>query len=378
MSMSFHQLDLRAMDGANPLGFLAALGTLAVLAEAGAMVKLGWRRAAHWTPFLQRERPLSEGAIARLLAKKMRGNPVDPAAEKQCAAAHKALVSAKKDLKDAQKKLKQRRLRGKEREAAWKAEIEPRIQQFDATRKKYLGALKSATPSLELAIGDRPDCTINEFREHAYSAMADAGPTQRLVPDLLAAFGSECEANGGQHIAPTPFCFITGSGHQWFLKTARDLMAKTSAAKLFEATFKPWTFSDPGLSMRWNPTEDIRYALQLDDPGPIGAHTVWMANLLAYRALAFFPCVPARHGMAAAGWSGHRQLNAFTWPIWEAPLGMDTIRSLLCHIAFGNPEPIRWRMELRARGVVAIFRSQRIAVGSGGNRKINFSPAQSL
>ena len=33
MSKPVHQLDLPALDGANPLGFLAALGTLAMLSE---------------------------------------------------------------------------------------------------------------------------------------------------------------------------------------------------------------------------------------------------------------------------------------------------------------------------------------------------------
>ena len=51
MSGSF---TLKAIDGANPLGFLAALGTLrlATLRWPEADVALSWKRSGHWTPTL--------------------------------------------------------------------------------------------------------------------------------------------------------------------------------------------------------------------------------------------------------------------------------------------------------------------------------------
>lgn len=138
-----------------------------------------------------------------------------------------------------------------------------------------------------------------------------------------------------------------------------------------------WDDSDSGRFMRWDPVEDVRYAVRLDDPGPAGAHTVWMANLLAYRALVFFPCAAANH-LAASGWSGDRRARTFTWPVWKPPLSADTIRSLLRHPAFGETSLAAYRQEFRARGVEALFRSRRIEVGRGGNRKYNFSPAVAL
>ena len=43
---------LEALDGANPLGFLAALGVLAVLDDRGVAVRLSWQEAGAWRPVL--------------------------------------------------------------------------------------------------------------------------------------------------------------------------------------------------------------------------------------------------------------------------------------------------------------------------------------
>src|SRR5206468_11895818 len=94
-----------------------------------------------------------------------------------------------------------------------------------------------------------------------------------------------------------------------------------------EALFEPWGYRDEKLTMRWDPLDDRRYALMDRDPTASDnkSTTVWMANLLAYRALAFFPCAPGGRGLDAAGWNGDAELHQFTWPLWERPLSRDTI-----------------------------------------------------
>ena len=59
----------------------------------------------------------------------------------------------------------------------------------------------------------------------------------------------------------------------------------------------------------------------------------------------------------------------FTWPIWAGPLNIDTLRSLLGMAELQEPRPDR--KILRARGVVEIYRSQRITEG----KYRNFTPA---
>lgn len=374
MNPSQYQLDLPALDGANPLGFLAALGTITVLAKSDRAVSLGWKCSAHWVPFLQSPCVWDRDNLLKALVEALRGKAISAEANDRLREAARHRDQAKKQLKQAREQLSQMALRKKtERDQARRSLVGPAEAEFVQARKAWLAALKDAVPSPELALGQRPDCTVKEFRTHALEMRAE-----RPAAAALAALGVEASTKLESRIIPTPFCFIPGSGRQWFLDTARDLMGKATPEKLHEALFEPWAYKDEKLSMRWDPAEDVRYALQLNDPGPEGAHTVWMANLLAYRALELFPCVATGRGLAQAGWSGQQEPETFTWPIWQKALSLDTIRSLLWHPAFGEPDPTPWTQELRARGVAAVYRSRRIKVGIGTNVKINFTPAVPL
>jgi hypothetical protein len=384
MSETIHQLDLPALDGANPLGFLAALGTLAVLSETDPSIKLGWYPRARWTPFLTSPNPLKKSAVLQCLATRLRGKPVNAEKEKLREAAQKQFDTAKKELKNAVDRFKKRGLRGKERDAVRAADIVPHEQARDTARDKLLAALKEAVPSPELALGQRPDCTIEEFRQHACSLRSESDLSTRATVDLLASFGAEVSDNADERISPTPFCFITGSGHQWFLDTARELMAVTNDSKVREALFEPWNYTDEKLTMRWDPFDDRRYALM--DRNPTASDnkstTIWMANLLAYVALAYFPCAPVAGGSATACWLRDKESPSYRWPIWKIPLGADSIRSILTHRAFAaldyESDRSELRAELRSRGIAAIFSARRIQVGNPPLHKINFSPAIGL
>ena len=82
MSESISQFPLPALDGANPLGYLAALGTLAVLSETDPRIKLGWHAGARWTPVLTSPHTLDELDVLQRLTTRLRGNPVDAEKEK--------------------------------------------------------------------------------------------------------------------------------------------------------------------------------------------------------------------------------------------------------------------------------------------------------
>jgi hypothetical protein len=376
-----NELELPALDGANPLGFLAALGTLAVLSETDPQIKLGWRPRARWAPFLASPKPLIEAEMLLLLCKRLRGQPVDADADRKREASQGRFDSAKKLLKDANDALKALKLKGNQLRSERERMVQPVRQRFERRRKIALIRLKSAVPSPELALGQRPDCTIQEFRQHAIAIRADASPSNRTMANLLSAFGSESADEENERVQPTPFCFITGSGHQWFLDTARQLMAEATESKLRETLFTPWAYTDEKLTMRWDPLDDRRYALMDRDPTASDnkSTTVWMANLLAYYSLSLLPCVAFARGVATACWSRDKESPAFRWPIWEYLLPIDTIRSLLTHRAFAAPDSAgdreSLRAELRARGVAAIFSARRIQVGNPPLHKINFSPA---
>jgi hypothetical protein len=376
--MSTRSFDLAGLDGANPLGFLAALGTLVTLNRRGeTRVRLRWKRVHTWVPVLEGVSSPGKAELADSLADALRGRRVSPDAEQRRAAAQKAMEAAKTAIKKKREEIRKRGLSRSERAEVLERELRPLEQDYHQKRERWLEALRQAVSRPELALGKRIDCKPEEYREYAADFLTGAGHADREALDLLAAFGNDaCCEQRSEAIEATPFCFTTGSGHQFFLETVRKLIDQVTAERVQMVLFHPWEYRDPRFSMRWDPVEDKRYALLDSDPGPTGARTVWMANLLAYRALTLFPAAPTRRGLAAAGWNLEEDPPTFTWPLWEFAATLDSIRTLI-----RLPELTRKRPDrslLRARGISAVYRAQRVEVGRGSNRKLNFTPAREV
>jgi CRISPR-associated endonuclease/helicase Cas3 len=388
---------LTGLDGANPLGFLAALGILATLHQAGERdARLSWRRSVTWQPVLsgislaalreasgtgdedsQKDAARAHNGLCKMLADGLRGKPAEGDAQERRQESQAAFDAAKKAVKDRLEAIKQRRLRGNERKEALEREVTPLRQVTEERRREWLEALKAAVPRADLAIGRHIDCTADEFRDHAAGFLDDP---DREALDLLASFASDACLERSGRVTATPFCFITGSGHQYFLDTVRQLMDVVAEDRLSAALFDPWTYVDEKLSMRWDPIEDRRYALMDRDPTASDnrSRTVWMANLLAYRALVLLPSAPRGAHLVTTGWTWDKEAKSFsfTWPIWEPAMDVHSIRSLflLRELASNSPDHA-W---LRERGIVAAFRARRIQVGNPPLHKINFSPARNV
>ena len=383
-----HSLDLIGIEGANPLGVLAAIGALVVLHQAGHRdIRLDWRRdGMAWHPRLS-GLPMSEPMdLAEVLARHLGGTKVTEAADEQCKKAEQRLLQKKREIKAKRDEIKELGLRGKVRTEATAQEVTPLEREADALRAEWLQILRQSVPRPELALGKNIDCSDAEYRAIAEPLLDGARFDNRDAVDLLTAFcstgclhESSTKRKGGK-LAVTPFAFITGSGHQDFLGTAGALLQHVTPERLATTLFAPWAYEDDGLSMRWDPVEDRRYALMDRDPTASDnkPRTVWMANLLAYRALALFPSAPARGGLLTTGWEredGNEQ-PFFTWPLWTTSLGPDSIRSLLLSTELARFAPDR--VSLIALGVEGAFRAHRIKVGTGANFKINFSPARQI
>ena len=370
-----HGLRLIAISGANPLGFLAALGTLVVARRSGyPKARLGWERSVSWIPVLDCGSAVDPLSLCQTLVAGMNGKQIPSDAEERRKEAQRSFDAGKKALSDKQKDLKKRRLRGKDYKAAIDSEIQPLREAVSEKRKAWLGALKNAVPRAELALGKDVKCTEGEYRSHAFNFLEDANPDNRETVDLLAAFGCDAPVNKYGQVTATPFCFITGAGHQYFLDTARQLMDLATTERVHAALFEPWTYRDDRYSMRWDPLEDRRYALMDRDPTASDnkSRTVWMANLFAYRSLVLFPSAPRNRVGGTTAWNLIDKDPVFTWPIWEHPSDPDSIRSLLQlrELKAASPD----RSALVERGIVAAFRAKRIQVG----KYSNFSPARSL
>lgn len=377
--MTAKSVELAGIDGANPLGFLAALGTLVTIRQAGEKeARLRWTRGRTWTPVLDGLSSSDHAALSDALATALRGRVVSGEDERRRKAAQRKFDIARKAVQDKKKEIRKRGFSRTEREVAIEREVPPLEQVRVEKRGEWLDTLEKAVPRPELAIGKRIDCTYGEYREFAGDFRDVAGHANRETLDLLAAFGSDASLEKNSvTIAPTPFCFTKGSGQQYFLDTVRQLTERVTSDRVDQTLFAPWPYHDEGLSMRWDPTEERLYALMDRNPSESESRTVWMANLLAYRALVLFPCAPGRRGLTTTAWDlpGDKE-PSFTWPIWEFSATAETILSVLQlrELAAQRPDRSTWR----ARGIAAVFRSRRIKVGAGSNYKLNFSPARAV
>ncbi len=237
-----------------------------------------------------------------------------------------------------------------------------------------------------LKIGDDLTVPTGDFRTHAQDAAlaASRSPKGRSTADFMAAFGCDLveSADRKGQIQDTALRTMSGASNQHFLKTMRDLTEKVGRDKLQQCLFDSWKRKDPQLSLRWNPEEDRRYAHRWKNPSDdkvavkgqkSGAPTEWGANRLAFEALPLLPVMPIPSGAQTTGFSGTRSRDTFwTWPIWDAPVGLDTVRSLLAlpelqgrDISSENHE------RMAAMGIRQVFRSRRVTIGK--NR--NFAPS---
>lgn len=377
--MTARSFELGGLDGANPLGFLTAVGALVVAVRGGeGGARLRWTSGHGWVPVLDDVTCSDEADLCRMLAATLREHQVAEADEKRLEEAQKALSRAKTALKKKRDELKRKGLRGTERREVYDRELLPLEEGLQRARQTWLEARARAVPRPELALGKRvEDATGEEYRDLAQQLLAGRAASASCdVLDRLAALGTDACVGDRGRLQPTPFEFTPGSGHQFFLDDVRKLISHVTPERIRATLFQPWSYRDAGLSMRWDPVEDRRYALLDRDPSDEGTRTVWMANLLAYHALALFPTAPGAGRPLTTGWLEEDGRDFFTWPLWEFPADRDTVRSLL-----GLAELVSRRPDaalLRARGIAAVYRSERVVVGRGANRKINFSPARAV
>lgn len=329
-------LVLPGPDGGNPLGFLAALGTLrvATLVWSDRAVRMGWtEHGTGWRPLLAIDPPVTPADLLAGLERFCRWGP--------------EVATSENDAGDPQ-------------------EVPPE-EAFP-----YL-AFDRNTTKIE------PD----RFRDRALEAGRTATPEDRAAADFLAAIGCEACVEDG-YVLDTAFRTMSGAGHQHFLGTMLDLASEVREEHLRSALLEPWRYKDPlkSLSMRWDPNDLKQHALQWQnpstDPSRAKRGSVLGANRLAVEALPLFPSVPVgrvigRPGLRTTGFSARRRDPYWTWPIWTEPTTLEVCGSLVAHPALqelteaGEPTDGGYRRLpprelLRQMGVAEVFRSRRITV----------------
>ncbi len=224
-------------------------------------------------------------------------------------------------------------------------------------------AMKAA--SMEpFEIDNKLPFSVELFQNKLRETQRTASPTNRRMADFLAAFGSEIKPEKDV-FQDSRFRMVRSgdSAGQGLPAYARVIRSATDKTALERALFMSWDYQDDGFSLRWDPIEDQRYALRWRDPSKSnlkdGPGTMIGANALAIEALQWYPTMFEGNRLVTTGF--HRNSSNevwFTYPIWEHPVSLHTVRSLL---ALPNLHVSRLsRAELAKRGVVEVYRSQRI------------------
>jgi hypothetical protein len=304
------EIPLTGLAGSHPLGALAAFGLLRCCDELDGFrgARLGWR-PPDWHAVLEAEQPRGLEELVESLAARQKRRPEAP-------------------------------------ELNWANSIK-------VGRDAYLDALRAAGEDLQ------------------------KGGRRRA--DFLASFACELCGDDGGRLEPTAF-YMT-SGRQEFLKEARALAARVAAGvrlgrrtkgpeELFrEALAGPWRYEDPQHSLGWDPSAERLHALRARSPTKEPSEGVTAAVWLAFEALPLFPCFLSGGRLATTGFhtrgaTRKDRTTSLTWPVWERPVPLDTVRSLLSLPELSEERPPA--KGLGARGVGAAFRSERYRVKTQG------------
>jgi hypothetical protein len=281
--------------------------------------------------------------------------------------------------------------------AAWDTDAPPlrprlfvraRMTEADVTERaarglRHLAATQDFDGRKDLNYS-RSEC--REFLERkARQARFDA----RGVVDVLSSLMSDAaiKHDKAEPVDPTPLCLLFGQGHQHFLdrlaavprqeappprgkgKKALEISGREC---LGEALFNPWHYDDPTFSFRWDPAEDVRYALLAGDPTDTAykAGTQHGANRLASVGLAALTLAPeVRAGRVHPGIIGGRsgaEGFSLAWPIWREAATLRSIRAMMTH------PKLRERGALSYLGVDHVRIARRISVG----KFMNFASAR--
>ena len=317
-------LLLSGLDGSNPLGFLAAVGTLCVLDDVFAgSVRLGWRRACgSWRPWLA-------------------GCGGDE--QEVCEAMLQALKNAPTGVFDIGGEI--RKEKGKEKE----------YNKFPFAHDRFVRELE-----------DR---------------QGKARPASRRDVDFLAGFGTELypDAKKGE-FQETRFRMVRAgdSNRQGMLFYAKAIREGIGRRHIERTLFQPWDYRDEGYSLRWDPIEDQAYALRWKDPSRSkvadGPGTMLAANCLAVESLRCFPSFAVGRRAHTTGFLRDEGRGfRFAWPIWTSMVGVETLRSLVAlHDLHESPLP---RPALLAKGIEEVYCVRQVRPNQYYS---NFAPAQPL
>jgi hypothetical protein len=228
----------------------------------------------------------------------------------------------------------------------------------DAVLQAFVADVAEHATAPELVWRQNAKATPDAYHQFAAAQMARASPAHRSAVDFLAAYGSEVLMQKGV-IDTTPLDMT--SGQQQFLALvaalAQDLRrnAQRTSEAFAEALWGPWRYRDRGHALGWAPATERHHAYEAQSPTKTKARRVHAAVWLAFEAFPLFPTAVVAGRLAVGGFDRAQQW--LSWPLWEAPLALPTVRSLLSLADLTLPQPPTER--LHAMGIGCVYRSKR-------------------
>ena len=254
---------LTGLDGSNPLGFLAALGILNVLADRGDAPKLAWR-SGDWRAIV------TDGTVADR---------------------EELLTHLSDDV------------------ATWRGD--------PCLELKYAKGGRQAKQSWDL----KPP--PHEFRSYLERLVGGSESRRRRAVDFATAFATETARDNNGNTKPTALHFT--AGQQQFLEMVAQLRDAVTRDDLEEAVFGPWRYERALPVLGWDCSATRLYALRADDPSKAEKRGVPGADWLAFRGLSFIRVASIGTQIATTGCSGGWKTGTFCWPLWDIGLTRESV-----------------------------------------------------
>jgi hypothetical protein len=253
-----------------------------------------------------------------------------------------------------------------------------------------LARLKDSQPYLGGCLRDikKPsDFTRSNFEAIALAIVTTIG---RRPPKSYAARRSICAVDFlaglacvvGEEPCESTLCAANGASHQNLVQSMRDVLDLVEEEHVRSALFEAWrrSYRIPDNkrkelklgtrkpTLRLDPSDERLYAMRLSNPTTTDDFSTELgAQALAIPAFGLLPIVPSNQPVTVAS-RRSRQRVTFSWPLWNIPSTLHTIRSLVW-MGVGNAS------ELRERGVFAAFSADRV---SGAKGKLSFAPSEGV
>lgn len=301
----------KGLNGANPLGFLAAVGLLRTITRVSPGARLGFTDDGAFHAWLETDGPIE---VSQVVAE----------------------------------------------DAAREAGSQPWRLSYDKQEKagvKQVFDLKA------------PPAAFSRFLGAAIDRWVAGDPVQA---DYAAAFGTDVARDGNGNTKPTAFHFT--AANQQFLDAVEKSRERVTAEWVALSLATPGA-TQPGPNLRWDPDAERSRALMGVNPTSEGTVVNAPLEWLAFRALPLYPCVPIGKRVVTTGVTGRRQDELrFHWPLWAVGADIATVHSVVLS-ATGWVDALTSTtalQERRERGVIALCSSdiRRSAQGFG-----NFGPA---